>query len=300
MQPLAVIPKLPTLFSRCFLNPRRQPLLASYKVTYHCNLRCHQCPFYLMDAPDPTFEQAAVVLDSLYQRGSRLVVIEGGEPLLWRDGGATINDLVNYARRKFYCVGMTTNGTLPLNVPTDVLWVSIDGLGDTHNRLRNADIFDRIIHNIKASNHSKLFAHITINNQNVDEVPELIEYLQSLVRGITVQFYYPYNQQDALFLDFPRREALLTDIIAMKKQGAPILNSISALQALKRNTWRCRDLLIDNANPDGSISQGCYLRGRSDIDCACCGFSPHTEISLACQANLQAVWAGLKVFFLPA
>ena len=300
MSPFSILPKLPTLFNRCFLNFKHKPLLASFKLTYRCNLRCQQCPFYAMESPDPTFEQAKAVLDNLYKRGSRMVVMEGGEPLLWHDRDHTIHELVIYARQKFFSVGMTTNGTLPLDVPTDVLWVSIDGLRETHNQLRNVEIFDRIITNIKASNHPKLFAHITINKVNAAEIPDLLQFLQTLVRGITVQFYYPYNRQDALFLDFDQRELLLTEIIKMKRQGVPILNSVPALQALKRNTWRCYDNLIDNANPDGSVSQGCYLRGRSDIDCARCGFSPHTEISLACRANLRSAWAGLKIFYLPA
>jgi hypothetical protein len=83
----------------------------------------------------------------------------------------------------------------------------------------------------------------------------------------------------------------------MKRSGYPVLNSIPSLEALKRNTWRCRDWMVDNANPDGSLSQGCYLKGRDDIDCARCGFSPFTELSLACRGNLKAIEAGVKIFF---
>ena len=45
--------------------------------------------------------------------------------------------------------------------------------------------------------------------------------------------------------------------MALKRQGYPILNSNAALQALKRNTWRCNDGLVDCADPDGSLRQGC-------------------------------------------
>ncbi len=76
------------------------------------------------------------------------------------------------------------------------------------------------------------------------EIPALIELLSHEVRGITIQFYYPYNQQDALFLDFDKREKLLEKIVQMKKNGYPILNSQAALQALKRNQWRCLDWLV--------------------------------------------------------
>ncbi len=286
----------PYLFYHYVLH-RDKPLLASFKLTYRCNLTCRQCPFYSMQAEELRYEQVLDILERLYQRGNRLVVLEGGEPMLWKDGAFSIHDVVAAAKKKFFSVGMTTNGTLPLNVAVDTMWVSIDGLESTHNALRGAPIFSRIIDNIQQSQHPRLFAHITINTVNAAEIPELIRFLQHKVRGITVQFYYPYNQQDELFLDFDRREPLLEEIILLKRVGFPVLNSIAALQALKRNTWKCNDRLVDNANPDGSITQGCYLKNRADIDCSKCGFSPHTEISLACKMNLQSIIAGQRIFF---
>ena len=286
----------PYLFYHYVLH-RDKPLLASFKLTYRCNLTCQQCPFYCMQAEELRYEQVLDILERLYQRGSRLVVLEGGEPMLWKDGTYSIHDVVAAARKKFFSVGMTTNGTLPLDVAVDTLWVSIDGLEETHNALRGAPIFSRIMENIKKSQHPRLFAHITINAVNATEIPELIRFLQHKVRGMTVQFYYPYNHKDELFLDFERREKLMEEIIQLKRAGFPVLNSIAALQALKRNTWKCDDRLIDNANPDGSITQGCYLKNRADIDCSKCGFSPHTEISLACQMNLQSILAGQRIFF---
>lgn len=281
---------------RNYLFAQRKPFLASYKVTYRCNLRCLQCPFYSLESPTPTFEQACQTLDQLYQRGNRMVVLEGGEPMLWEDGKYRVHDLAAYARQQFFSVGMTTNGTLPLDVPTDVLWVSIDGLRETHNQLRGAPIFDQVITNVRASWHPRLFAHVTVNAVNAAEIPQLLHFLGGIFRGITIQFYYPYNHEDALFLDFDRRAALLDKVIQLKHQGVNVLNSFAALTALKRNTWTCRDALMDNANPDGTLLQGCYLKGRGGSDCARCGFSPHTEISLACRGNLQAIQAGMRIF----
>lgn len=275
---------------------RHKPFLASFKLTYRCNLSCLQCPFYSMVTPELSFEEAARIIDRLYERGDRLLMFEGGEPLLWRDGERRVHDLVAYARQKFFSVGLTTNGTMPLDVPTDVLWVSVDGLHDTHNALRGAPIFDKVIANVRTSTHPRLFAHVTVNSVNAQEVPELLVFLDGIFHGITLQFYYPYNLKDDLFLDFDQRERLLEKVIQLKRSGIHVLNSTKALQALKRNQWTCYDTLIDNANPDGNIQQGCYLKGRADIDCSRCGFSPHTEISLACRGNPQAIRAGMRIF----
>ena len=286
----------PYLFYHYVLQ-RDKPLLASFKLTYRCNLSCQQCPFYSIQAEELSYGEVVEIFDRLHERGNRLIVLEGGEPMLWKDGEYSIHDVVAEARKRFFSVGMTTNGTFTLDVSVDTLWVSLDGLEKTHNELRGASIFGKIMENISNSNHPRLFAHITINSINADEIPALIRFLQSKVKGMTVQFYYPYNQRDELFLDFDRREQLLVEIIKMKKAGYPVLNSYAALKALKRNTWRCDDRLIDNANPDGTITQGCYLKNRADIDCSKCGFSPHTEISFACQANPQSILAGQRIFF---
>jgi len=279
-----------------YLFSRRKPFLASFKLTYRCNLHCLQCPFLAMQSDELSFAKACEVIDRLYARGSRLLMFEGGEPLLWSDGEKRVHGLVIYARQRFFSVGLTTNGTQPLDVPTDVLWVSVDGLRETHNQLRGATVFDRVIENVRASSHPRLYAHVTINSVNAAEVPDLLEFLNGVFRGITIQFYYPYDHKHDLFLDLSRREKLLDTILKLKRSGVRILNSTAALRALKRNTWVCRDELIDNANPDGSLQQGCYLKGRADIDCSRCGFSPHTEISLACRGNPGAILAGLKIF----
>jgi hypothetical protein len=84
--------------------------------------------------------------------------------------------------------------------------------------------------------------------------------------------------------------------MGMKKDGYPILNSIPALRAMQTARWRCLPWLIDCVNPDGRISQGCYLQGRAEIDCLKCGFTPYTEISLAFRGNPRAILAGMRIF----
>ncbi|MBM3199381.1 DUF3463 domain-containing protein [Candidatus Woesearchaeota archaeon] len=279
------------------LSKKERPFLCSFKLTYDCNLTCHQCPFHMMQSKNPSFEQVGNVLEELHERGNRIVVFEGGEPMLWKDKTYSIHDVVKSAKKSFFSVGMTTNGTLPLDVNTDILWFSIDGLKDTHNNLRNSNVFDKVIDNVKKSYHPKLFAHITANRKNYSEIPELVKLLPKNVKGITLQFYYPYNNNDDLFLEFDKREKLLEEIIALKRGGYKIMNSYSGLEAMKKNNWKCVDWLVDNANPDGTITNGCYLKGRSDMDCKKCGFSPHVEVSLAYKGDLEAIRSGVSIFF---
>ena len=297
MNAISIIKQSKHILTNYYLSHKKLPYLASFKITHRCNLTCHQCPFYKLKTPDIPYHQALKTLDKLYERGNRIVIFEGGEPSLWKDNEYNINTLVYEAKNRFVCVGMTTNGINSLDIPVDVLWVSIDGFEETHNALRRANVYQSIIKNVINSNHPKLYAHITINALNYQEIPDLIKHLSKIFKGITIQFYYPYDQKFDLYLNQKNRIDTINGIIKLKKNGYPVFNSISALEALKFNSWSCKDWLIDNANPDGTIIQGCYLKTRSDIDCSKCGFSPHTEISLAFNMNIRSIIAGYKIFF---
>ena len=78
---------------------RDLPLLASFKLTYRCNLRCAPCPYHRREDASRShilWETATAALDALHRAGCRIVVFEGGEPLLWRDGAKTFSDLAGY------------------------------------------------------------------------------------------------------------------------------------------------------------------------------------------------------------
>jgi len=273
----------------------RQPLLASFKITYRCTLKCRSCPFWKMEPLSISYHRAIEIMDEFHRKGVRLLIFEGGEPLLWRDENYRLDDLVRYARQKFYRVGITTNGTLPIETSADVVWVSIDGLKETHDQNRG-QCFDKIMANIEASSHPQLLAHITISKLNFREIPALIEFLTGKVKGITIQFYYPFPNADDLWLPAPERSKVLDQLIGFKKQGYPIFDSIATLEALKQNTWKCHDWLIANAEPDGRMNIGCYLKDRAEISCEKCGFAAHTEIAKAYDWNWGAILAGQRTF----
>jgi len=96
--------------------PAAHSLFASFKLTYHCNLSCGACPFHRRSGEANahiTWTDAVRALDELKRRGTRIVVFEGGEPFVWRDGNHGLGDLVEYAKQRFLRVAVTTNGTLP-------------------------------------------------------------------------------------------------------------------------------------------------------------------------------------------
>lgn len=279
------------------LAGQKRPLLGGIKLTHDCNLSCLHCPFRHRKGSSLSFAQVQSVLKTLYAWGVRIVIIEGGEPFLWHDGEADVRDVVREARKRFFSVGVTTNGTFPIEVDADVVWVSLDGLPETHDRIRGKS-FARIMAHIVQSEHRKLFAHVTINALNWEEIPALVEYLSGKMRGITVQFHYPYDQgKDPLFLSFDRRRQVLDRLIEKKRQGFSVVNSYASLEALKENRWKCQPWMIASVDPDAELTRGCYVQNRGLISCERCGFSAHTELSLAYGGVLESIRVGHQVFF---
>jgi MoaA/NifB/PqqE/SkfB family radical SAM enzyme len=284
------------------LARQRKPLLAGLKLTHRCNLRCLPCPFWRRPRPDMPFEVALGALDELCRAGCRLLIIEGGEPFLWRDGPKRLEDVVCAAREcGFARVGVTTNGTLPIETSADMVWVSVDGMREAHEAIRGA-CWDRVMDNLAASAHPRLYAQVTVNRKNWADLPRLVPFLANRVQGITVQFFYPYPESEDLWLPWPERRLLLEQLRTLKRQGYPILDSDRALRELGGGGWRCRDWLIANAEPDAGdpaqarVHYGCYLKGRADADCRRCGFTAHAELSLAYDLHPGALWTGQRVF----
>lgn len=301
------VPRLPWpvdlagFFWRWKITGRRIPLLASFKVTYQCNLACRACPFHLRPHADHSHmsrDAAVRALEDLRRLGTRIVVFEGGEPLLWRDDGYRLHDLVKDARRHFLRVAVTTNGTLPLDVPADTLWVSLDGWKKTHDDLRSGS-FDAVYSRLKETGHPRVFVHCTINRINWRDLENLVEQVRSLprVRGMTFQFFYPYGLgEDDLALAPDERRAAVETLLALKKKGYPVCQSSARLRAMINNRWRCHEDLLINVDPDGTITRGCYVKSRGTVNCDACGFTPVAEASGALDLIPGSLWAGWKLF----
>lgn len=280
---------------------QRIPLLANVKLTYRCNLKCRACPFHhrAME-PDShmSWEMAMNALGALRMSGCKLVVFEGGEPLLWRDGPHDFGELAAYAKKSFLRVAVTTNGTFPLDVPTDIVWVSLDGLKPTHDRLRS-NSFDAVRINLQATSHPKVLVHFTVNRENWRDLDDLAEELKGIpsVRGMTVQLFYPYGQdEEPLALDASERRAALEKIIQLKRRGYPILNSVGRLKAMIGNTWKCQDDILINVDPNGQLTKGCYVKSRGQVSCPDCGFTPVAEASGALHFIPGSLLAGWRIF----
>ena len=138
-----------------------------------------------------------------------------------------------------------------------------------HDKLRS-NFFDRINSNLKTTKHPRVFIHCTLNRRNWREVESLVQWVQDMpnVQGMSIQLLYPYNQgEDDFALSPEERRAAIGKLLKIKIRGFPILSSAGRLRAMSDNRWRCHDDILINVDPDGTITKGCYVKSRGEINC---------------------------------
>lgn len=218
---------------------REIPFIGGLVINEKCNLSCKQCDVSNRNLPDLTYEDIKRGLQVLYDRGIRSVFIEGGEPFLWRDVGYRLEDVVKLARKiGFQLVSVYTNGTFPINVSTNSIFVSLDGLKETNNKLRG-NVFDKVIQNIKESKHPNIIINFTINSVNQSEIERFCEEMGKIkqVRGIFFYFHTPYYGFDELFVNLYEKRNIIKRIIALKRKGYKIFNSLACLKGVYNDNW---------------------------------------------------------------
>jgi MoaA/NifB/PqqE/SkfB family radical SAM enzyme len=198
----------PSLFGLLYVisyhvRRKARPLTRGLVLTNRCNLRCRHCRVVDRGAKDLGFGEVRAAIDAFHDEGGRCLYLEGGEPFLWHDGEYRLDDVVNYAHALgFISVVVYTNGTFPLATSADTVFISVDGLQPTHDRLRGKT-FDRIMGRIRNSAHRSLYINFTINTLNRDEIEPFCEYVNGVanVRGVFFYFHTPYYGYDELYLE---------------------------------------------------------------------------------------------------
>jgi sulfatase maturation enzyme AslB (radical SAM superfamily) len=221
--------------------------------------------------------------------------MEGGEPFIWNDNSHSLNDVVDYAHsRGYYAVIIYTNGTMPLISNADTIFVSVDGLKDTHDKLRGKS-FDRIMKNIRESTHPSIYINYTINSENKSEIHDFCAYINKIpqIKGTFFYFHTPYYGYDKLYLDEQIRKDVLSQLINLKKRYK-ILNSKAGLESAFRNDWK-KNLKICKVYEDGQFYNCCRESKNGEV-CKDCGYLSYAEIDQALKLKPEAIINALKYF----
>jgi MoaA/NifB/PqqE/SkfB family radical SAM enzyme len=274
---------------------KTSPLICGLVLHNKCNLRCRHCA--IVDRPDASmsFNEAVKVIDSFYSDGGRCLYLEGGEPFIWKDNSYSMEDVVSYAKKKgYYAVIIYTNGTRTLESGADTIFVSVDGLINTHDSLRGKS-FDKIMAYIHQSHHPSIYINYTINSVNKSDIADFCEYVDKIpqIKGTFFYFHTPYYGYDELHLDASTKNEVLLKLLKLKKQYK-ILNSTAGLKSAIRNDWK-KNLDVCQVYEGGKYYTCCRESNNGAV-CADCGYLSYAEIDQALKLKPGAIVNALKYF----
>jgi MoaA/NifB/PqqE/SkfB family radical SAM enzyme len=257
---------------------RPVPLIYGIAITDRCNLACRGCHVSNTGRRDMTWDEVVAVMQDAWRRGFRELYFSGGEPMLWVDSGHTLADAIAEARRiGFFHVHVYTNGLLGLDIPADLIWVSMDGLPGTFER-RRGDAFARVEQVVRAVPHPRVAIIYVIDRNTAEGIEPFLRWVKRTkfpTVGVMFYFHTPYYGRDELFLTASERAPIIDHLLGCISAALPVINSRAGLVALKSGNWPRRFPAASVVDVDG---ESVCCRASDEI-CADCGYAACTELT---------------------
>ncbi len=245
----------------------KAPVIAGHKLLYRCNLQCAMCPFWRrQDERLLSVDDEVRMMEALVRAGVSFLGFEGGEPLLRRD----LPEILAESHRRFH-TSLVTNGWLLRNriddlAPhLDLLFVSLDGIGDLHDRLRGIPgSFATAVDGIRAvRGRVPVAISSTLTSENLDDAEPMVALARRLGVGVTFQVAYNYSTARGLSPDGQKLRETLERLRSLKEAGAPIIESreyfTTVINSWYRGvSWHCKPWMTMNVDPQGRIVLPCY------------------------------------------
>ncbi|MGC9515212.1 radical SAM protein [Methanocrinis sp.] len=292
---------------------RKRPFVLSHGINARCNLRCPFCEYWRTPGPEMTTEAIFAMLKDARSFGIGVYNAWTAEPLLRAD----LPEILRRAKSLGIATSLITNGQLLSGrvhelEDLDLLSVSVDGI-ETYGEIRGASI-EPVLKGIRAARergHSVLM-NCVISRKNLSELEDLVSLAEEL--GTLISFE-PLHQTPAVEgevwkdmgvgdSDLPEYRRAVNRLIEMKREGRPIINSLTYLGMVRdRNLdFRCHapQIVLSVASdgtvqtcrvhkePLGHVSQGLARVWKSSAerrkkivrDCEGCLFFGYVENSL--------------------
>jgi len=200
--------------------------------------------------------------------GTKIAILTGGEPTLRMD-------VIREAIKIFPSVQVVSNGVIKLprfkgyNQPK--YWVSIDGTKETHDKIRGANVFEKVIENIRESNPVVTSTIMASNHKEIEDIVKIAH--DNGASGFVFLLYTGYPN-DPLLLTGNILKKTCKDILkVMHDYGNFIFYSKKMLEVYlsKEFVLDCifKTGQVKSFYPDGR--QKYCVMGNSPILCENCG-----------------------------
>ena len=249
----------------------RYPLVLMLEPLFRCNLACPGCG--KIDYPAAILNQRLSVedcIEAVESCGAPVVSIPGGEPLLHKEIGTIVAEIVKRKRFVYLCTNaLLLEKKLELFEPSPYLTFSVhlDGLEEEHDRaVDQKGVFQRAVKAIKTVQAKGFRVNVNctlFNNAEADQVAAFFDYVTELgIEGITVSPGYAYERapDQQHFLSRQATKTLFRDVFRKGKgkkwqfsQSSLFLDFLAGNQTYKCTPW---------SNPTRNIfgwQRPCYL-----------------------------------------
>ncbi len=253
------------------LRRKRYPLVLMLEPLFRCNLACPGCG--KIDYPDEILNRRLSVdecIEAVEECGAPVVSIPGGEPLLHKEIGEIVEEIVKRKRFVYLCTNaLLLEKKLHLFKPSPFLTFSVhlDGLEDEHDHaVDQKGVFQRAVKAIKRVKDEGFRVNINctlFNNAEPERVAEFFDYVTELgVEGITVSPGYAYERapDQEHFLTRRATKTLFRDVFRRGKgknwefsQSSLFLDFLAGNQTYHCTPW---------SNPTRNVfgwQRPCYL-----------------------------------------
>jgi MoaA/NifB/PqqE/SkfB family radical SAM enzyme len=256
-------------------EPLGRPLFAYLYVTYRCDLACSYCddgtgrPYPARRVARELDTAEVLQLLALLRRETDGLIITGGEPLRRPD----LEEILAGARSLgfspivLYTNGHTLDERLGVLAEADLVMVSLDTLDEAAaDRLygRGAGVARRVRRNIEQAAALqdrlgfRLYFNICIMPQTLPGLDALLDYALegdvgfAALPQLRAAYAAPELVGDARYI------ALVDRIIALKRQGFPVMGSLLYLEGIRDfRRFRCLPSLLVRVRPDGHVVYPC-------------------------------------------
>jgi len=295
------------------MRVRKRPFVLSHGINARCNLRCPFCEYWRRPGPEMTLDAIFAMLEDAKSFGIGVYNAWTAEPLLRPD----LPDILRHAKSLGITTSLITNGMLLSERAhelgdLDYLSVSVDGI-ESYQEIRGVPL-EPVLAGIRAAQEAghQVLMNCVISRKNLAELEDLVHLAEELGALVSFEPLHEtpevegkvWDEMGIGDADLPAFRRSIDRLIEMKREGRPIINSITYLKMVRdqRPNFRCHapqivlhvasDGTIMNCRvhkePLGHVSQGianvweASIERREEIvrECEGCLFFGYVENSL--------------------
>ncbi len=252
---------------RRYKGDPEKPSIMHLAITDKCNMACVFC---LYKNDNKNYKMLAVdkVQSMIKEIDSPVILLSGGEPLLFGEILETTRKIVRICRKMGKITGVLTNGITLQKVLTEdfpefkpgsrfFFQISIDGLRDEHDKLRGH--FDLIMKNIQLAKEAGhlIYTNTVVSKNNIGAINEIVNFLS----GFSDRIYLNPILNSGIKLDDEGRRYLGDFIV--NHQEFRVGNSVNFGKFLRgERKLRCMFHSLISVTPTGKIKFPCYCYGE--------------------------------------